>query len=202
MNQTIIRALAPGIALAGMALFQPWLEQRMFTHMLVELPLLFAIGCWLAPSRMGAGPTWLVKINAQGLSGLTVALVINSLWMLPLALDAAVLAPAIGWTKVASVLMSGWLVRLSLRSAPVAIQGFFVINWAWMTATAGVLYQEAPQRLCSTYLLGDQMWTGIGLVALTASVVATWMLFAFRTTPSEAPSETDENCNVTPTRTR
>lgn len=183
MTRSSWRAVAPGAALAGLALFQPWLEQRMVTHMVLELPLLFAIGWWSAMPTAQQGPVWLRSINASGLSGLTVAMVVSALWMLPLSLDAAVLHPAIGWLKVASVLLAGWLTRISIREASPAIQAFFVLNWAWMTGAAGALYQQAPERLCSTYLLGDQAWAGRGLVALAVVGAATWMVLAFRERP-------------------
>lgn len=152
----------------------------MLTHMVVELPLLFAIGWWSATRSQRSGPAWLRQVNAAGLCGLTVAMVISTVWMLPLTLDAAVLDPGIGWCKVATVLLAGWLTRISMRQARPAIQGFFVLNWAWMTGAAGTLYQQAPRRLCSTYLLNDQTWTGMGLIAMTVAVVATWMALAFR----------------------
>ena len=133
-------------------------------------------------------PAGLRNINAGGLSGLTAAMMISALWMLPLSLDAAVLNPAIGWLKVASALLAGWLTRISLREANPAIQAFFVLNWAWMTGAAGVLYQQAPERLCSTYLLGDQAWAGRGLVALAVAGAATWMVLAFRERPHPAHS--------------
>jgi len=179
MNRKHWRATAPGAVLALLALFQPWLEQRMVTHMVIELPLLFAIGWWAAPAG-GSGAGWLRMINASGLTGLTVATVISAIWMLPLSLDAAVLDPVAGWLKVGSVLFAGWITRISLREARTAVQAFFLLNWAWMTAAAGALYQQAPERLCSTYQQGDQTWTGIGLVALVVAVVATWMAVSFR----------------------
>lgn len=179
-------AIGPGAALVVLALFQPWLEQRMVTHMAVELPLLFAIGWCAATPALGPGPAWLHRVNAGGLSGLTAAMAISAIWMLPLSLDAAVLVPAVGWLKVATVLLAGWLTRISLREARPAIQAFFVLNWTWMTGAAGALYQQAPERLCSTYLLGDQAWAGIGLVALAVVVAATWMALAFREHPGLA----------------
>lgn len=182
------QAIAPGAVLIVLALFQPWLEQRMVTHMVVELPAIFAIGWWAATPPQRRGPAWLRRVNTGGLSGLAAAMVVSTVWMLPLALDAAVLSPGVGWLKVASVLLAGWLTRISLREARPVIRAFFVLNWVWMTATAGVLYQEAPQRLCSTYLLGDQTWTGIGLVVLAIAVVTFWMLLAFRERPGPAAS--------------
>ena len=155
----------------------------MVTHMVLELPLIFAIGWWSAVPTFRHGTAWLRSINAGGLSGLTVAMVISALWMLPLSLDAAVLSPVVGWIKVASVLLAGSLTRISLREARPAIQAFYILNWAWMTGAAGALYQQAPERLCSTYLLGDQAWTGGGLVALAVVIAATWMVQAFRDRP-------------------
>jgi hypothetical protein len=176
------KAIAPGAALSGLALSQPWLEQRMVTHMVLELPLLFAIGWWSTASARDE-PRWLRSLNAGGLSGLTMAMAISALWMLPLSLDAAVLRPAVGWLKVVSVLLAGWLTHISLRNARPAIQAFFILNWAWMTGAAGALYQQAPERLCSTYLFGDQAWAGRGLVALAVGVAATWILLSFRERP-------------------
>ena len=184
MSRSSWKAIAPGAALAALALFQPWLEQRMVTHMVVELPLLFAIGWWSAMPIARQGPDWLRYINAGGLSGLTVAMVISALWMLPLSLDAAVLSPLVGWLKVASVLLAGGLTCISLREARPAIQAFFVLNWTWMTGAAGGLYQQVPERLCSTYLLGDQAWAGRGLVALAVAVATAWMVLAFRDRPA------------------
>ena len=45
-------------------------------------------------------------------------------------------------------------------------------NIAWMTATAGMLYLETPQRLCVNYLQDDQQHTGIGLVLLAMGLGA------------------------------
>ncbi|GAB3093365.1 hypothetical protein [Lysobacter terrae] len=186
--KTAWNAIAPGAALAGIALIQPWLEQRMVTHMIVELPLVFAIGAWAAKPGPEKGPSWLRQVNASGLTGLTMSMVVSAFWMLPLSLDAAVLNPFVGWLKVCSLLAAGWLTRISLREARPAVQSFFLLNWAWMTAAAGALYQQAPQRLCSFYLLGDQAWAGIGLVGLAITTVVAWLVLAFREAPVVANS--------------
>lgn len=180
MKRIETSALAPGLALAGLALAQPWLEQRMLTHMLVELPLLFAIGAWAASRLRGHGPAWFAAIDANGLTGLTVAMLVSAFWMLPIALDAAVLVPAIGLAKITSILLAGWCAVLSLRRARTAVQAFFVLNWVWMTGAVGAMYQQAPERLCSTYLQGDQAHAGIGLVVLAIVVAIAWVTTTFR----------------------
>lgn len=176
---------APGIALIALAPLQPWLEQRMALHMAVELPLLFAIGWWMG---RGPAPRWLEAINRQGLVGLAAAMIVSALWMLPVALDEAVLRPGVGLAKVASVLAAGYLARVSLRVASKAVQAFFVLNWAWMTGVAGALYQQAPEQLCSTYVQGDQASAGLALVVLAGVTTAVWMFSAFRdSSPPDSP---------------
>jgi hypothetical protein len=180
MRSIATSALAPGIALALLALAQPWLEQRMLTHMLVEIPLLFAIGAWAAIHVRGDGPRWLAAINANGLTGLTIAMCVSAFWMLPIALDAAVLRPVVGFAKVTSLVFAGWCAALSFRRARTAMQAFFALNFVWMTGAVGAMYQQAPERLCNTYLQGDQAHAGIGLVVLAIVVAIAWMATAFR----------------------
>lgn len=45
-------------------------------------------------------------------------------------------------------------------------------NIAWMTAAAGMLYLDTPQRLCVNHLQDDQQHTGIGLVLLALGLGA------------------------------
>jgi hypothetical protein len=184
----VVSSLAPGLALVVLALAQPWLERRMFLHMLVELPLLVAIGAWAATHAPRGGPAWFAAIDASGLTGFTFAVCVSAFWMLPIALDAAVLVPVIGVAKIASLVLAGALATLSFRRARAAVQAFFVLNWVWMTSVAGAVYQQAPERLCNTYVQGDQAWTGMGLVALAIVATVAWMWLAFRE-PTNSPVE-------------
>jgi hypothetical protein len=60
------------------------------------------------------------------------------------------------------------------------LQGFFVGNWAWMTATIGLLYQEAPRQLCLYYLADAQVHAGQGLVVAAIVIGAVWCAIAVR----------------------
>ena len=53
---------------------------------------------------------------------------------------------------------------------------FFVGNCAWMTVTAGILYQEISQRLCNAYLWDDQLLTGQVLAIASVTIVLAWLL--------------------------
>ena len=71
-----------------------------------------------------------------------------------------------------------WENTVSFQAAPLAMQAFFVGNWVWMTATVGLLYQNAPQQLCVNYLIGTQLSAGEGLVAAAVAIAGLWCVYA------------------------
>lgn len=186
MSRALV-TLAPGAALLVLATLQDVLERRMALHMVVELPLLFAVG-WFAAAAAGARfQTWFGRYNFAGLTGFSAASAIVMFWMLPVSLDLAVLSPPVGTAKVASLLLAGAVTQHSVSAARVEVQGFFILNWAWMTGTAGVLYQSAPQRLCTTYLQNDQAVAGMGIVFIAVVATLAWIVHAFVRVPRQAP---------------
>ena len=48
---------------------------------------------------------------------------------------------------------------------------FFAGNLAWMMGTAGMLYLDAPVRLCVNYLQDDQQHTGTALILAAVALV-------------------------------
>jgi hypothetical protein len=164
----------PGIMLAILALFQPWLEQSMTRHMGIELPLLFIVG-WFAARTAG---TRLIRAlapwNLAGVPGLTFSMIVMSAWMVPAALDYAVLSPAVAVLKVLSLVVAGILAGSSWQAAGIVIQAFFVMNWFWMTFVVGMLYREAPQQLCSVYLVDEQAHTGLAMMAWAVIGLLLW----------------------------
>lgn len=181
MRAPILRQpLAPGAALALLALARPWLEARMAPHMLAELPLLFALGWWSARLAAHRAPG-----RAYAPALLLAALLLASIWMLPLALERAVTSPAVNLLKVLTLLLAGALTQLAWRPAGPILQGFFMLNWTWMSCSAGLLYQDAPQQLCSVYLSSQQWSAGVGLVTLGAAVSACWLLRAIAASGAE-----------------
>ncbi|HJV62459.1 MAG TPA: hypothetical protein VJ743_16045, partial [Albitalea sp.] len=61
---------------------------------------------------------------------------------------------------------AGAVLAGSVRRMDPEVLLFFVGNLAWMSASAGMLYLDAPLRLCVNYLVDDQRQAGIGLVLL------------------------------------
>lgn len=188
-----LSACWPALVLAAIVLLQPWLEASMGRHMVLELPLLFACG-WLfatalhRPHQLAGHGGALRVAAAASVPALLSALLISSFWMLPIALDNAVLSPRYNLMKFLSVLLAGFLAGLWWRRAGVILQGFFIVNWAWMSITAGMLYQTAPQQLCSVYLDEQQQSAGTGLVLLASLILGIWLLMAMlQLTQEESP---------------
>lgn len=163
------------VTLAVPALREP-LEASMALQMLALLPGVFAPG-WLsarlAPARWQARA--MAALRPHALSLLVVAALGYGLWMLPIALDLARLSPAVNAAKFATVFVAGLSTGIALRVAAWPLVLFFGGNMVWMGLTFGMLFIDAPARLCASYLIDDQRMAGVGLVAGSAGV-GVWLL--------------------------
>lgn len=176
----LAHALLPAAVLAGLVTLRPWMEDTMGRHMGLELPLLFLIGCWGGTAMGARAAQRLASWNAHGLPGLIFVQCVLAFWMLPAALDAAVLEPLMAVFKVASLVIAGVVGHLSWKLAGPVIQAFFVLNGCWMTLTVGMLYQTAPQQLCSVYLVDEQATAGYAMVTWAVLVLVAWLIGLFR----------------------
>lgn len=168
-----------GIALAGLLLWlvlvappvRQLLESRMTLQMLVQIPLLALAGWWLAR----AAPGWLVRgfahWNHAGITGLVLASLAGMVWMLPLAMDAALDDPRFMLAKFLGVpLLIGAPLALSWPRAGFVVRGVFLLELTAVAFRLGWLYLISPERLCSNYLLGDQQLLGKLLVAVGCAI--------------------------------
>lgn len=163
------------LALLPLCLLWPTLrhliESRMALHMLIEFPALFAAG-WSMRRVLAAGAAGKqlrlvgTALDWGGLTGAVVVSCVALFWMIPAALDASLLTPAMAAVKYASWLMAGFVMAGSWRRMAPELLLFFAGNLAWMSATAGMLYMDTSQRLCANYLLDEQHTTGSGLILL------------------------------------
>lgn len=163
------------------------LTSLMSLHMLVQLPLLVIAGlaaeqAWYSRRR---APTfferWQVSYtgwscNDYGLPGLLLVSLIGIGWMIPKALDDALTDWRMTLFKYVGLPVCGWVLGASLRRAPKVITLFFLGNFSWMSAIAGMIYLDLPVRLCNAYLNDDQHWTGRGLIALAVVLPAVWVV--------------------------
>lgn len=171
MRRPLPWALAALPLLLLIAPLRQLLESRMAPHMLVELPLLFVAG-WALARALGPRARLPAVIDAHGLLGLSWVSAVSALWMIPAMLDLSLLDVRLQWAKYLAWWLAGVMARGSLSRAGAVVGVFFLGNIAWMLATAGLLYQEAPQRLCVSYLFDEQLVTGRGLIVLAVAIGA------------------------------
>ena len=175
-----------------------WLESTMTLHMLVQLPLLAAIGFvigrqWLlaegdAPRRsLAAVQAW----NRGGVTGLLAASFVMALWMLPRCLDLARLDYAVDALKLVTVPAAGLAVALSWPRVPAIARGVVHLEAIATLLRFGWGYLAADERLCLAYLAGDQQRAGELLLwagAAYAAAVVWRPLFGGRSQPhKDAP---------------
>ncbi|HWL27289.1 MAG TPA: hypothetical protein VNQ97_00135, partial [Burkholderiaceae bacterium] len=123
----------------------------------------------------------LAGYDELGIAGLLWASFVAAYWMLPRSLDQVLVSDMAQYGKFAVLFVTGWILSGSLGRANSVIKLFFLGNFCWMSAIAGLLYQEYPQRLCNAYLLGDQEWAGQGMVAIAVVLPVFWLYAERRT---------------------
>lgn len=175
-----MNALRAGVLVVAAALVAgDWLMSRMMLHMFVQLPLLFAGGVLLALAREKSWGRWNVPVLPAAVFVTGVAMT----WMIPRALDGAIESPAVNAAKVISLLLAGAVGARAWASASTLVRTFVAGNSVWMMASVGMLYLDAPARLCTSYARSEQQQVGIALISLTvlATALGLWRLSARRT---------------------
>lgn len=161
----------------------PVLTRLMSLHMLVQIPMLLMAGLFAEQAyrlrRRDAEVQNLTdhrwSMNEYGIPGLIWVSLVSMIWMIPKALDDALVDWRMAAFKYIGMPVSGWLLGASIRRAPTIVKLFFLGNFCWMSAIAGLIYLEQPARLCNAYLLSDQDWTGRGLIALAILIPLAWL---------------------------
>jgi hypothetical protein len=167
---TLLGAGALWAALASPPL-RGMLESEMVLQMTVQLPLLAVVGGAIGHALRGCEPATLRDADRLGLPGLTLAIFVFLIWMLPRSLDGALGDPRIEAAKFLSLpLLAGLPLASSWRRLPGLGRGFLFANFLSMLGTIGGLYLAAPVRLCAYYRIGQQEATGRTLIALAAGI--------------------------------
>ncbi len=183
-------ATALMISLLAVALSVPPLrrliEQSMVWHMVIQLPML-ALGGWLCLGALLSrrASERLAPWNRYGLTGFIAAQGIVAYWMLPLAIDRAVVLALADVTKLLSCFVCGALLKHSVQRAPLAVQLFFVGTTVSMMIWLGTYFATTDRRLCNAYSLQSQIETGWGLVLLGVALGGIWLIHAIFRTPGD-----------------
>lgn len=156
------------------------IEQSMAWHMVFQMPLLVLSG-WLTvralPPRIAI--RGLASFNQFGLTGFMAAQIVVAYWMLPSAIDRAVVLPSVDAIKLLTLFFTGMLLADAFKRAPSALQLFFMGYWVSMMCWLGIYFATTDLRLCNAYSLQSQVNTGWGLLALGAALGITWTVSMF-----------------------
>ncbi len=182
-----------GAALLAILLVPPVrqaLEASMTAQMLVQIPLLAAAGALLARSLPDRALAAVEPWDRHGLSAVVLVTFASAYWMLPRALDAAATEPLVAAAKFASLpLLVGLPLAIAWPRMGFLVKGLFLLEGIATLFRLGWLYLASPDRLCNSYLLGDQQLLGRCLLALgatfTLSLAATLLWGRPRTTPAQ-----------------
>lgn len=148
------------------------LEAMMVTHMLVQLPLLAVLGAYVAhqlPTRLRSR---LDDWNDGGLPLTLLAFFATAFWMLPRSLDGALNHGHLELAKFISLpLLVGAPLALSWRRLSAISRGFIWSNLLSMLILLGWLYSVSPIRVCTNYLVDQQVLLGQSLLFLASALV-------------------------------
>jgi hypothetical protein len=184
MQRTVAAATAGVLLLALAIAFRQQMESSMALHMLLQIPLLLCAGALIASTLAAASRerhvlAWLAghwrSHDENGVTGLVALTVASAYWMIPKALDHVLASPTADFWKIVSLLAIGAMLPGAFARANRIIQLFFLGNLVSMMAIAGMLYQDAPQRLCNSYLMDDQVVAGTGLVVFAIAIALAWV---------------------------
>ena len=182
-----------------------WLEATMAGHVLVEIPLLVAVGValgrWVETRCDCRLPR---SCNAGGIPGILIAMFSLAFWMVPRWLDAALMDPLVATAKYVSLpLLVGVPLAWSWSRMHPVTRGVVKIECLAMLFRLGWFYLASPDRLCNNYLLDDQARLGQGLVASGVALAIAWLVPVFfdmrpASTVSPSPSVTPPACGQSP----
>ncbi len=178
----VVRVGAPLLLVAALASppLRAWLEASMSAHMLVQMPLLALAGFAAAAGLPADRRTTLYRFAGGALPLALAAMLASSYWMLPRALDAALVDP---WAETAKFVSLPLLVGAPLALAWERLgsigRGFVWNNFFSMLAVLGWLYIAAPVRVCNNYLVDEQASAGWLMVKLALLLFAYWLATLF-----------------------
>lgn len=184
-------ALAGSYLLLALPAARVWLEASMVTHMLVQMPLLVALGAIATLQLDAQQQKSLLAVLGGPIACLTITAFASTYWMLPRALDAATdggLAEAMKFLSLP--LLVGLPLALAWRRLGLIGRGFVWTNLISMLGFLGWLYIAAPVRVCNNYLADDQVRVGWLLIESAAAIFACWFgaLFRSRQAPQIEPA--------------
>lgn len=207
-KKSLLLAVLVGVCSIGLSVppMRTLIEQSMLWHMAIQMPLLILTG-WLLMASGSLLPAAGISTrtnqltalqttsqtyssctewNVYGLTGFVFSFITITYWMLPSAIDRAVVLPSADVIKLLSLLVCGASLRHSSVRAPALIQLFFLGNFLAMLLWLGSYFLQTDLRLCNAYSLQSQINTGWGLIAWGLGIGIFWVAKQFITLRSKS----------------
>ncbi|MCW8903352.1 hypothetical protein [Sedimenticola sp.] len=182
VNPRSIAGTSLGLAylLLATPMARGWLEMTMSSHMLVQIPLLVAIGFLAIRVLPKARQTALLTAVGGTLPCVLLAVIASTYWMLPRALDAALASSSVELAKFVTLpALVGAPLSLAWQRLAIIGRGVIWTNFISMLAVLGWLYIVAPVRVCNNYSVFEQERAGWLMVVLAVSLFFAWLCRLF-----------------------
>lgn len=136
-------------------------ESIMSIHMHIQMPLLALVGMLMTPLLKERFPRFFATWNEDGTPGILLSLIVLSYWLIPRAMDDALMLPLVEVFKFISLpfligvpFMDSWR-KLSKRWKHFTYTYIIIAYFG-----VGALYIFAPDQLCNNYLIMEQRILG------------------------------------------
>jgi|GEM_PF-296312 len=182
LNLRSIAGISLGLAylLLATPMARGWLEVTMSSHMLVQIPLLAAMGFLAVRVLPKVRQQALLTTLGGGLPCVLLAAIASTYWMLPRALDAALATPLVEVAKFVTLpVLVGAPLSLAWQRLSIIVRGVIWTNFISMLAVLGWLYIVAPVRVCNNYSVFEQERAGWLMVILAVSLFLAWLCRLF-----------------------
>src|SRR5690625_3831153 len=156
------------------------LEKWMVTHMLVQMPLLIVVGLLMGENVKNRLSHLFLKWNKDGVPGILLVYFVTMYWMIPRAMDEAILIPTVETFKYISLpFLVGIILYDSWPKLSDLAKSFIVFNYIPMFGMMAWLYIDSPIQVCNNYLESEQKMLGWGFLFITLFMLLYIIQFAF-----------------------
>jgi len=155
-------------------------ESIMTIHMDMQMPLLAGAGMLMTPFLQRKLPRFFAKWNRDGVPGILLALIVIGYWLIPRAMDDALMSVPvemfkfISWPLLVGVpLMDGW------KKLPNAWENITFITLSVVYVIMAFIYLLAPEQLCNNYLIVEQRTLGWSFLFIALCIALYFILSLF-----------------------
>ncbi|WP_197277521.1 hypothetical protein [Bacillus sp. FJAT-27245] len=162
-----------------------FMESIMIVHMHMQMPLLIVSGFFIGRYVLDRFPDFFEKWDENGVPGILLFVVVIGYWMLPRAMDEALTVQVVEVFKFISLpLLAGVPLRDSWGKLSGLGRKVVIVFFTALFVAMGWLYIMAPDNLCNSYLVIDQVILGWGYIA-TALAFIVYLAYTFFINPED-----------------